>query len=212
MPAITLTYLFDPLCGWCYGAAPMVARLAAEADFAVELAPTGLFSGHGARMMDEGFAAYAWSNDERIAGLSGQPFSPAYRTNILKVGGRFDSAPATLGLTAVRLTAADREREALAALQKARYVEGRDMVSEAGVAAILGEIGLKTAADRLLTPDGDLIAANQRRLSEAARLMGAFRINGVPALIVTTGAGRQLVPSGALFGPAEPLIEALKAA
>jgi protein-disulfide isomerase-like protein with CxxC motif len=23
----TITYLFDPLCGWCYGAAPMIGKL-----------------------------------------------------------------------------------------------------------------------------------------------------------------------------------------
>jgi hypothetical protein len=38
-----VTYLFDPLCGWCYGASATVRRLAAHPDFAVKLAPTGLF-------------------------------------------------------------------------------------------------------------------------------------------------------------------------
>ena len=76
-PTVTVTYLFDPLCGWCYAAAPVLARLQATPGVQVVLAPTGLFAGAGARPMDAQFAAYAWSNDQRIAQLTGQPFSPA---------------------------------------------------------------------------------------------------------------------------------------
>ncbi len=56
----TVAYLFDPLCGWCYGASPMLGHLRV-AGISIELIPTGLFSGAGARPMDKGFAAYAWS-------------------------------------------------------------------------------------------------------------------------------------------------------
>ena len=64
----TVTYLFDPLCGWCYGASPAVQRLGQQSDIRLELAPTGLFSG-GSRRMDAAFAEFAWSNDQRIAKL-----------------------------------------------------------------------------------------------------------------------------------------------
>ncbi len=42
---LRLIYLFDPLCGWCYGASPTLRQLAAREDFVVEVAPSGLFSG-----------------------------------------------------------------------------------------------------------------------------------------------------------------------
>ena len=32
----SLHYLFDPLCGWCYGAMPALAALATEADLRIE--------------------------------------------------------------------------------------------------------------------------------------------------------------------------------
>ncbi|TIX61245.1 MAG: DsbA family protein, partial [Mesorhizobium sp.] len=44
MSNATLTYLFDPLCGWCYGATPMLDRLE-KSGVVLELLPTGLFSG-----------------------------------------------------------------------------------------------------------------------------------------------------------------------
>ena len=44
--------LYDPLCGWCYGATPAISELAGTSNLTVNLLPAGLFSGdralHGA--------------------------------------------------------------------------------------------------------------------------------------------------------------------
>src|SRR5947209_18757731 len=166
--SMRITYLFDPLCGWCYGAGPALDRLALLDDVTLELTPTGLFAGEGARAMDAQFAAYAWQNDQRIARLTGQPFSELYRAEVLgKNGGVFDSAPATHGVIAVRVTEAPRELDALKALQRARYVDGRDNVSLAGVSDILQSIGLATAAERVRTQDDQLIQIYRRQLEAA---------------------------------------------
>src|SRR3990167_9279118 len=87
----TVTYLFDPLCGWCYGASPVIQQLGLQTNIQLELAPSGLFAG-GGRTMDAAFADFAWSNDVRIAKLTGQRFTEAYRANVLgKLGSAFDS-------------------------------------------------------------------------------------------------------------------------
>ncbi|MEG2632532.1 MAG: DsbA family protein, partial [Comamonas sp.] len=73
------------------------------------------------RTLDAEFAQYAWANDMRIEKLTGQRFTPEYRTRVLgKLGSRFDSAATTLALTAVLRTAPQRELEALKVLQEAR--------------------------------------------------------------------------------------------
>lgn len=211
--ATRVTYLFDPLCGWCYGASPMVRQLAGTPGITIELAPTGLFSGDGARPMDQGFAAYAWSNDQRIERLSGQRFTEAYRSKVLNAPGQmFDSGPATLALTAVALTRPDAELAALKAIQEARYVDGRDIVSIAGLAQILREIGLDAAAGLLEAPGDDLIAANPARTSKARQMMSAFGAQGVPTLVVTDQRGRRMLSSNALFGSYDDLRAAIGAA
>ena len=68
---MNITYLFDPLCGWCYGANGALEQLSRVEGATIHLAPTGLFAGEGARSMDQSFAAYAWHNDQRIARLTG---------------------------------------------------------------------------------------------------------------------------------------------
>ena len=181
MPNVTVTYLFDPLCGWCYAAAPALKFLQAQEGVEVVLAPTGLFAGAGARPMDAQFAAYAWANDQRIQQLTGQPFTQAYRDQILGAeGGRFDSGPATLALTAVAQTAPERELDALHALQHARYVDGRDNTDPAVIADVLRATGLQEAADLALAPDTALQRATAERTTTAQAMLRAVGARGVP--------------------------------
>jgi putative protein-disulfide isomerase len=163
--------------------------------------------------MDAQFAAYAWQNDERIARLTGQPFSEIYRSRVLgHAGGMFDSAPATLGLIAVRVTAPGREREALEALQRARYVDGRDIVSLAGVSEILRSMNLLAAAEGLRTPDQELKQTYHRQTEAARSEMRRFGISGVPALLVGEGTERHLLQGNLLFGRFDLLVSQLQAA
>jgi len=210
---IHVTYLFDPLCGWCYGASTLLEQLVARPDFDFELAPTGLFAGDGARPMDDGFADFAWTNDQRISRLSGQPFSEAYRRNVLGDRTRlFDSGPATLALTAVALTAPDRAFEALKAIQVVRYVEGRDSTDISVLSDVLRAMNLSEVAARLAMPDAALIAAYRARLEAGRAEMRRFGANGVPALIIGTGNDRRLMQASALFGSLDVLVDGLKAA
>jgi len=208
---IHITYLFDPLCGWCYGASAAVEKLAARPDFVIELAPTGLFAGAGARPMDDGFATYAWTNDQRISRLSGQPFSEAYRHDVLGDRTRlFDSGPATLALIAVAGTAPNREFEALKAIQRARYVDGRDITDIAVLSDVLRALGLRKAAERLATSDDNLIAAYRQRIEAARVEMRRFGADGVPALIEGVAESRRLVPGNALYGSHDVLVARLQ--
>lgn len=208
-----ITYLFDTLCGWCYGAAPAVERLSRLDGVTVELAPTGLFAGANARPMDASFAAFAWQNDQRIARLTGQAFSEDYRARVLGAPGTlFDSAPATLGVVAAALTAPDREIEAMKQLQRARYVDGRNNADLNVVAETLAEAGLAEAAQRVLAQDDALLAAYRARIDAARGEMMRFGVQGVPALVAEDAGGRRLVPSNILFGDLDALAGQLQAA
>lgn len=210
--ATPVTYLFDPLCGWCYGAGPMLEALAADPRIALDLAPAGLFSGAGARPMDETFAAYAWDNDRRIARLTGQRFSEAYRREVLgDRRRRFDSGPATLALTAARTQDAAAELPALKAIQAARYVDGRDVTAVETLADILDRLGLAAAARRLLAPDAELLALDRGRTDAARAEMRRFGLTGVPVLLCGAGAARRSLETGALFGSAPALLGRLLA-
>lgn len=208
----TVTYLFDPLCGWCYGASPVVQQLGQQPNIQLELVPSGLFAG-GGRTMDAVFADYAWSNDQRIAKLTGQRFTEDYRQKVLgRRGSRFDSAAATLALTAVSLSEPQRELEALKALQEARYVQGLDTCDVSVVGKLLRDLGLAAAADRLVASDAELLAAYAARIQKTRGLIQTLGAQGVPALVVSDNKGSRLLSGNALYGNFEDLLSQVAAA
>jgi len=208
-----LNYIFDPLCGWCYGAGAALGAIAGTGAVELRLRPSGLFSGDGARLMDDAFAAYAWSNDQRIERLTGQRFSERYRTEVLADRRQmFDSGPATMALTAVASTEPDRELDALKAIQHARYVEGRDVTRPDSLAAILEGLGLSQAARRLVQPDDRLLDANRDRIAQARSMRREFGVQGVPAFVLERGDQRRLLHSSAVFSNPQAFFDQLNAA
>lgn len=209
----TLRYLFDPLCGWCYGATPAMSALLEVPGAPIELLPTGLFSGEGARPMDVDFATYAWSNDQRIARLTGQSFTKRYREQVLgDHRQRFDSGPATVALTAVSLTVPAQELEALKVIQRARFVDGKDITDLKLLASLLASLGLDEAAALVEHPDTDLLDANRARLNRARALMQELGARGVPVFVADTGKERRMLHASAIYSNPQTLIDQLRAA
>ena len=207
-PTLQVTVFYDPLCGWCYGATPSLRKLLAQPGVQVEFIPSGLFAGAGARPLDASFAQHAWSNDQRIAQLTGQPFSERYRAQVLADRQtRLDSGPATVALTAVALTNPARELDVLEAVQAARYVDGRDVTAYAVLADILTAQALGSLAARVAAPDAALLAAFQARTAKAQRELQALGAHGVPTLVV----GGRVVASDALYGRFDELLARLQA-
>ncbi|MCA0942865.1 hypothetical protein LCM08_24825 [Salipiger pacificus] len=203
-----LIYLFDPLCGWCYGASLGLERLNAT-GIAIELLPTGLFSGRGGREMDADFASYAWSNDQRIAQMTGVTFSDVYRRLVLEAGGLFDSSLATLAVTAAGGPGAPERRHALRALQLGRYVEGRSLTSVVSVSDMLMDAGLHEAA-ALLQDMPDALADRVRAETERAQLlMQGLGARGVPTLARLRNGKVSSLPSALLLDPDADLASAL---
>jgi len=206
-----LYYLFDPLCGWCYGASPIVSSLVETYNIDVSLMPTGLFSTGKARKMDDNFASYAWENDQKIAQMTGQSFTEAYRKNVLGDHEQFfDSTAATMALSAVMLTHPKRERDALKAIQYARYVEGKDITSLSQLVTILRSLALEDAAIMLEANDKNLIEVNQMRITKAQALMQEFGANGVPTFIAQTNEKRWQIPTNSLYANLEAVVHQLK--
>lgn len=218
MPAIRLQYLFDPLCGWCYASAPALSGLARELPQWLEMRPTGLFAGAGARDLTPEWGDYAWANDQRIAAMTGQVFSQAYRQQILLGGtARFDSGPMNRVLTAVQAIDATLEAGLLHRLQAARYVDGLDTGADSAVAQIaaayLQEHGHAANADELaaqLRDDATLAQRTRHRLEDNQSLMNQLGIRGVPQLLVRVDEAILPLNDGALYQGPDQLVAELR--
>lgn len=211
-----LRYIFDPLCGWCYASAPALAYLAQTYPQQLELLPSGLFAGEGARPMSAQFAAYAWSNDQRIASLTGQCFSDEYH-QLLNAGGTFDSHAMNCALTAYQSIAPLAEAGLLHELQTARYVRGLDTSRSDVVAEISNQYANEKKLEIHFPTHGDPFAAGselsnitEERTDRVKQLMHSIGVSGVPLLLVTV-AGKTSAISGAdLYGGAASIGKALQ--
>lgn len=192
---MNILYLFDPLCGWCYAAAPVVRALAEHGS--VQPYATGLFADSG-RMMDDTFAAHAWRNDQRIQALTGQPFSEAYRTQVLQQPAPFDSRPLTDAVSALLQQQTNQWPAALAALQHARYVDGRDTSRADVVRQVLHENGYTEAAATFDTPDNRTACAAW--IGQGQAIMQQLGLHGVPQLLVQLPQGCAALPSEIVYG------------
>ena len=119
----TLHYVHDPLCGWCYGAAPLVD--AARKFMSVRPRGGGMMSGANRQSVTPRLREYVMRHDQRIAALTGQPFGEAYFDGLLRdAEAVFDSTPPTAAMLAAE-SMAGRGLDMIARLQIAHYVNGR---------------------------------------------------------------------------------------
>jgi putative protein-disulfide isomerase len=206
----SLIYIFDPLCGWCYGSLPRLIELAEEQS--VTMLPGGLFAHDGTRPLDKGFAAHAWAADQRIGSMTGQIFSETYRNKILNgANQRLDSTQATLAHTAIMMTEPNQGPEALKLIQEARYIHGKDITQKDSLIALLKAAGYEKAADLLDHQSDALKRENRSRIEQGQILLAQVRSNGVPTLIAQKGEQVRPLPSSLLYGRSAQLQAALKA-
>jgi putative protein-disulfide isomerase len=192
-----LHYVHDPLCGWCYAAAPLVK--AARVSLDVVAHAGGMLAGARRKAVTDEWRSFVMPHDHRIAALSGQPFGAAYFDGLLRDHTAvFDSAPPT---TAV--LAADElggcGLDLLARMQTAHYVEGRRIADREVLIELALGIGLErepfaAAFDRLAG------APTEAHFLESGRWLRKLGGQGFPTFALETSHGFELVASAPYLG------------
>jgi putative protein-disulfide isomerase len=144
--AATLHYVFDPLCGWCYAAAPLIEAARSVSCLTIALHGGGMLTGDKRRPITPQWRSHVMPHDQRIAQLSSQPFGAAYFEGLLRdTGAMMDSAPPTTAILAAQRIAG-RGLDMLHRLQRAHYVEGRRIAEAEVLAALADELTLDPKA------------------------------------------------------------------
>lgn len=193
----TLHYIYDPLCGWCYGAAPLVR--AAREILAVQAHGGGMMTGPNRQSVTPQLRAYVKQHDARIAQLTGQRFGPAYADGLLQASGVvLDSEPPTAAILAAEAIAG-RGLDMLAQLQIAHYVEGRRIAEPATLSEVAAELGLDTQAfaAAFARQSG---AAVQCHIEETRHLMEEVGARGFPSFVLETDGVLQGIDIGGYLG------------
>lgn len=203
-----LHYIYDPLCGWCYGAAPLAA-------VARELMPVighggGMMMGANRQQVSPALRDYVMPYDHRIAELTGQPFGDDYFNGLLlDETAVFDSAPPIKAILAAE-DISGRGLDMLARSQAAHYVEGKRVADEDVLQALAVELGL----------DGDAFAQAYGRIGEeelqqhiaaSRRLLAQVGGHGFPTFVLEQDGRFEVLDAGRWLGEPDAWREHLAA-
>jgi putative protein-disulfide isomerase len=186
-----LHYIYDPLCGWCYGAEPLVWAAAKIDGLALRLHAGGLWP-QPTRLPDH-TRQYIKQADARVGQMSGQPYGDPYLNGLL-----FDpelvleSRPVIAAVLAAQALDPSKALPMLRGIQHAHYERGQHVVREATLSEVAGEIGLDVAAFNaaLQTVPVD------EHITRSQELMSTVGAQGFPTFVLQVGDEWFAVPHG----------------
>ncbi|KAF0862353.1 DsbA family protein [Pseudomonas sp. LD120] len=209
MSSATLHYIYDPLCGWCYGAKPLIQ--AAQAVLPVLAHAGGMMTGRNRQPVSPQLRDYVMPHDRRIAEYTGQPFGQAYFEILLRDHTAvFDSAPPIAAVLAAQ--ALDRRGlEVLGRLQSAHYQEGRRIADRDVLLALAQSLGyapvqFAEAFDRALAVELD------EHIKASRALLAKVGGQGFPTLALERDGRYQLLDISPWLGKPEAFADWLKTA
>lgn len=191
-----LHYIHDPLCGWCYGVAPLVK--AAREVIPVLPRGGGMMTGARRQRVTPELRSFVMAHDVRVAQLSGQRFGEGYQEGLLRdATAVFDSEPPTAAMLAAEAMAG-RGLDLLAQLQTAHYVDGVRIADRAVLIEVAAAIGLARGFAQAL--DQQLGEPVQAHIKDTRAFMAQVGAQGFPSMLLETEGGLQTVVVSSYLG------------
>jgi putative protein-disulfide isomerase len=187
-------YVFDPLCGWCYGFSPVIQQAAKDwnTHVDVEVVVGGMVTGSREGIMDPGMAKYILSAFPRVEQYTGVTFGEPYKKQ-LESGKFYSSSVASCrAVVAFRQLNPGKTLEFISTIQKKMFLEGSDlqiMEEMAGIAATLGVD--KTAFLKIATS-----AENKKATEADFNRSSTMGVTGFPALVIEQNGRFQKITEG----------------
>ena len=190
---LELIYIFDTLCGWCYGFGPVVQRL--RENYFIEI-PFTIMSGGlavGDRVRPIGFMShYILDVMPRLESMSGVKFGQPYRELVEK--GQFiqNSLPPAAALVLCKKIRPELAFKFASDVQKCHFGEGMDTNQPELYAKVAESLGMERNEFALAIQDQDLQETAQREFRDVHYL----GIQGYPALVFRVGDQAYLLANG----------------
>jgi putative protein-disulfide isomerase len=186
-----LHYIYDPLCGWCYGAEPLAWAAAGVDGLALAMHAGGLWP--EPTRLPEATRRYIKEADARVGRMSGQPYGEPYLAGLLFSPDLvLDSRPTTAAVLAAQSLDPAKGLAMLRAIQHAHYEHGkhvvrRDVLVDAAASIGLDRSAFEAALDRVPV---------DAHIADSRRLMSLVGAQGFPAFVLQIGDDWYGVPHG----------------
>jgi len=176
---VKIHYIFDPLCGWCYGATALAETVAQRPDIELVMHPGGMINN---KALTAEFKQQLLTYDQQIAKLTGQSFGQAYqnriRANKTVVVDSYLTAQAIDAVQKIN----GRGFEMLKKIQAAHYQEGLDTTKPQLLTQLATDLGVDLSHwHKQMEQAKNEIAA---LIHQTHRLMERCNVQGFPAFIL----------------------------
>jgi putative protein-disulfide isomerase len=210
MGTATLHYIYDPLCGWCYGSSPLVQAAREVEGLGFEMHGGGMMAGSARQLASAELRELVNQHVGRISELTGQTFAAAYTNGLLRdPTAMFDSEPPTAAILAVH-AAEGRGPDMLAHMQKAHYIGGCRLSERAVLGGLAEEIGVQREVFEREFSNA-LGTVVQSHIAESRRLLARTGGQGFPTFALETTRGIERLDISRWLGNPAGWREALQA-
>jgi putative protein-disulfide isomerase len=205
-----LHYIFDPLCGWCYGASALTRALSERLGpmVTMKLWPGALFP--EPVVVDAGMRSHIGEADQRIHEMTGAEFGAAYTARM-----RSKAKPVTLWsvplIAALAAVPPKGQLKFLEALQHAHYVEGRDLAEMATIMQLAAAAGLETRAFAATMQSPAHAQATNAWIGKARELMARSGVAGFPGYVLEKGGRLTRLEHGDAYADPQSLVDRIQA-
>lgn len=180
-PTMKLVYVYDALCGWCYGFSPVMTQLAGKyPDVPIEVISGGMVMGDRVGPIGEvaPYIAWAYKDVEKATGVK---FGSAFLDGVMKDGKAiFSSWRPSLALTHIKATKPELQLKYAAALQKGVYFYGLPPEEDKLYTTLAKEFQLDEKEFLAAMNDSVLAISTKAEFQK----VGQLRVTGFPALFV----------------------------
>lgn len=177
-----IIYIYDALCGWCYGFSPVAVQLKQRFsnNFEFEVWSGGMVTGERVGPLGP-MADYIEKAYPTVEARTGIRFGEAYLNNILRNKEYVsDSFPPSLALTVFKSFHPEHAAEFAHQMQRALYLEGKDLSKTDTFTPLLAEWGIPETDFRKRLEDPAYAERTRLEFKQAAEL----GVTGFPTMLL----------------------------
>ncbi|NLQ18338.1 DsbA family protein [Marinomonas sp. M1K-6] len=188
-------YFFDPMCGWCYGASPLIEVLANTPEFELIYHPGGMIP---KRAIDTSFRQHILQADKKIAAMTNVLFGESYKARVMAADEFVVDSYATTRAIFVGQEMGIEAHKMLAAIQIAHYQQGEHLEKLDVLAKLAVSMGLDETIwnEKMANSEPNML----KQVQQSHQLMEKMQVRGYPTLVVEKDGKLQHLSHGHYYG------------
>ena len=200
-----LIYIYDPICGWCYGFTPVIQELQEQfkGEIKVEIMSGGMLLTANRRPASAMYN-YIKEAHKQVEATTGITFGEAFLQGYLKSDDIMDSEKPSIALTVFKQYQPDNAVNFAHDMQVALNYEGKSLNDDKTYEEILEKYGIPAAEFLAKMQDDE----NRYATHQEFNIVQQWGITGFPAAILDTGEQLYLIAKG--FTPKARLLQVIE--